>query len=207
MLYSDIVSLSLGYADRVNDTELAPLLDNMLRLVEAKINRFLSVQNMIIRTQVPMDINTELYDKPAGYNSIQSIFISPVANFQSRVQLEYRTSEQMTNIISNNLATYKAYYSIIGDKIQVCPLKDSTFNLNVWYFHTVPPLTSVDNSNWCSITNPDCYIAGLVAEINAYAKSLDGYTSWKQRFEDTMKEIDLNDQLVTSSTPLVIQIG
>lgn len=207
MLYSEIISMALGYTDRVNDAELTPLLDNMLRIVEARINRFLQTQNMIIRTQVLMDINTELYDKPAGYNSIQTMFVSPVANYQSRTTLDYVTSEQMTNIVNGDYATYKVYYSIIGDKIQVFPLKDDTYNLNIWYYQTVPPLTNIANSNWCSIGHPDCYIAGLTAEINAYAKSAEGFSNWDARFRATMQEIDLNDQLVTQPTPMVIRVG
>ena len=213
MLYTDVVALALADTDRTSDAELLSVIDSKLRLVEARVNRYLLVQQMVVKTVINMDINTEFYGPPVNYSALKSIFTSPVASPNARTTLEYLNPEQMSNVITAgniqpNYVSTVGYYSIVNDSIQVYPLKDSTYNLNLWYFQDVPQLTSIANSNWLSEKHPDCYISGLCAEIMKFARSTEGYTLFDKIFTDSLASIDLQDDVVSwSGTPLIIRVG
>ena len=208
MNYTEITALALADTDRTTDAELLAVLDSKLRLVEAKINRFLLIQDQIVKTTITMDSATEFYGPPTSYSAIKNIFINPIASPNARVTLEYMAPEQMNNIILYGSSVGNEYYSIVGNQVQVFPLHDNTYELHMWYFANVTPLTSSEITNWCSIKNPDCYHAGLCAEICAYAKDVDGFTFWDSKFKESLESIDLQDWSVSwSGTPLQIRVG
>ena len=60
MNYADIVSLTLGYADR-QDTEVTSRIDLFMRVTEARINRLLMTLDMSCRATTPMSSTTEYY--------------------------------------------------------------------------------------------------------------------------------------------------
>ena len=208
MNYSEIIALSLGDTDRESDAKLLTLIDSKLRLVEARINRFLLIQDQLLKTTITMDAATEFYGPPLQYSAIKNIFINPISAPTNRTTLQYLAPEQINNAIQNNRAAFNEYYSIVGNQVQVYPLRDNTYELHLWYFANVTPLTSIDSTNWCSLKNPDCYVSGLCAEICAYARDADGFTFWNGRFEASLESIDLQDWSVSwSGTPLVQRVG
>lgn len=208
MDYATIQNLALSYTDRATDAELLVLVDSMFRMVEAKINRYLLVQDMVVKTQINMDINTEFYGPPLNYNAIKNVFISPVGADSKRNTLHYLAPEQMNNASNNANTVFNEYYSIVQYQLQVYPLKDNTYNLNIWYFQNVTPLDSVNTTNWCSLKNSDCYVSGMIAEMYAYAKDAEGFKLWDARFKESLASIALQDDTVSwSGTPLTIQVG
>ena len=197
MNYADIVSLTLGYADR-QDTEVTSRIDLFMRVTEARINRLLMTLDMSCRATTPMSSTTEYYSLPINYSVMRSIKVIDNNNSKSRVTLLQVNPEQMANIINNGETQFPCYTVISGD-IQVQPFYDNTHSLEINYFQTLPPLSTGITTNWLSESNPDAYVFGILVEINSFIKDAEASALWDNRFQQAMSEITLNDAKSTWS--------
>ena len=197
MNYSDIVNLTLGYADR-QDAEVTSRMDLFIQVTEARINRVLMTLDMSSRAKTLMDASIEYYPLPTNYSVMRSIKVIDNTNSASRVTLLQVNPEQMANLVNNGETQFPCY-TIISGNIHVQPFYDDTHSLEIDYFQTLPPLSSSITTNWLSDSNPDAYVFGLLVEINSFIKDGEATSLWDGRFQQAMSEITLNDAKSTWS--------
>jgi hypothetical protein len=206
MNYSDIINLTLGYADR-QDLEVTSRMDNFLRVTEARINRTLMTLDMSSRAKTAMSSTLEYYPLPTDYSVMRSIKVIDNTNSASRVTLLQVNPEQMANLINNGETQFPCY-TVISGNIHVQPFYDSDHSLEIDYFRTLPPLSTDLTTNWLSDSNPDAYVFGLLVEINSFVKDAEASSLWDGRFQQAMSEITLNDAKSTwSGTSLTTFAG
>ena len=206
MNYSDVVNLTLGYADR-QDSEVTTRMDLFMRVTESRINRVLMTLDMSSRAKTPMDSATEYYPLPTNYSVMRAIKVIDNTNPASRVTLLQVNPEQMANLVNNGETQFPCY-TVISGAIQVQPFYDNTHSLEIDYFQTLPPLSSTATTNWLSDSNPDVYVFGLLVEINSFVKDAEATALWDGRFQQAMSEITLNDAKSTwSGTSLTTFAG
>jgi hypothetical protein len=197
MNYSEIVDLSLGYADR-QDTDVTSRIDLFMRVAEARINRTLMTLDMSCRAKTPMSSTTEYYSLPPNYSVMRSIKVIDETNSDSRVTLLQVNPEQMANLVNNGETQFPCY-TVISGNIHVQPFYDSTHSLEIDYFQTLPPLSTSITTNWLSDSNPDVYVFGILVEINSFIKDAEASALWDGRFQQAMSEITMNDAKSTWS--------
>jgi hypothetical protein len=190
--------MALSMADRTDNTEVVAQVDNFLKLVEAKMNRALIAQKMSIILNVPCT-GAEFYTLPADYLSLKDIHAIDTATLGNKATFSYLSQEQIANAAANVATSY--YYALVNNVLQVYPKLDATKTLVLTYFSRLVPLTSIATSNWMSIYNPDCYVFGLLAQINIFVKDYEAGAAWNAQFKETLGDIDFQDSKSTWSGP------
>jgi hypothetical protein len=113
----------------------------------------------------------------------------------------------MTNT-QNIPASAKRFYNIIANQLVIQPVIDDTYILEIVYYGNVLPLTGSAPNNWVATNHPDCYIFGLLVEINSFMKDPAATQGWDARFTQTIAEMTEADEvLVYSGTPLTTKVG
>ena len=199
MQYSEIVDMALSLSDRADNLEVTTRIDSMLKLVESKMNRVLISQKMSSITSISCVAGQEVYTLPSDYLSLKDIYNVDAVLLTGKQGYSYTSPEQIANASTNN--ALGSYYTLVNNALQIWPALDSTRNLVLTYFSRLVPLTSIANTNWMSLLNPDCYVFGLVMEINAFVKDAEATALWKARFEEVLGDIDLQDAKSTWSGP------
>jgi hypothetical protein len=199
MQYSEIVDMALSESDRSDNLEVTTHIDNMLKLVEAKMNRVLIAQKMSSIITVPCVSLQQVYSLPADYLSLKDIYNQDAVLRTGKQEYSYTSPEQIANASTNN--ALGSYYTLVNNALQIWPPLDNTRSLVLTYYSRIVPLTSTNTTNWMSLLNPDCYVFGLVMEICAFVKSFDAAMAWKTRFEEVLGDIDLQDAKSTWSGP------
>ena len=207
MNYNDIVELALSYADR-QDLEVTSKMDSFLKIVEARINRVLTVRKMALRTQLIMVKDQEYYGLPSDFVGLRDIEIQNVDDANARTTLHYKSPEQMNEASRNRNSIDGIYYTIIADQLQVIPPQDGAI-LEIIYYQALPPLNNTSTQeNWLSLSNPDCYIFGLLVEISSFVKDVAAKELWDARFQQELASI-VNDDAINrwSGTALQVRLG
>ena len=213
MDYQTVIDVSLGYADRADSVPIASNMDNFLRVVESRVNRALLTQKMSTTAYTPID-TTALYPNryplPEDFLSERSIRITQQELLTYSSTLSLVNPEQMANLRNNNSAY--AAYCIISGYIEIWPVPvntdTSTYILEINYFRRVPALSPATVNNWLSDTNPDCYVFGLLTEINSFAKDGEAAMLWDTRFKQALDEITLlNERATYSGNPIYTKVG
>ena len=188
MNYSDIKDLALSYSDR-EDAEVSNRIDNFLRIVEARINRFLQVRKMASRVVLVTDENQEYYGLPNDFNGLRDIEIRASLDSTTRTTLKYLNPEQLNAV---NEDYDGIYYAIIGDQLLIRPAQENKI-LELIYYQKVPALSSTDTTNWLSDDYPDAYVFGILVEISAFVKDVEATQMWEQRFSAALGAIENTD--------------
>ena len=181
-------------------------MDNFFRLVEARINRFFRTQKMSFRATTLLNSSQYIYSKPADYLSIRSIKLRSITEDIGKGKpLSLVTNEQFTNLKENGSTT--PIYCVNGDNFYISPALDNYF-LEVEYFGSITPLSDSNLTNWVSEQHPDCYLFGLVTEINAFVKDANAAMAWGDRFNGVLQEIkNFDNQSAYSGNPLQMRVG
>jgi len=211
MNYTEIKNTALAYSDRQDSTAVVANMDNFLRIVEARMNRLMTIENLSIRYQFPAPNPTDgRYSLPADFSALQDISIITVADITKRTTLLLINPEQMNNATSasNNTSWLKRFYNIIANQLVIQPVIDDTNILEIVYYGKVLPLGVINTDNWIATNHPDVYVFGLMTEINSFMKDGVAAEAWNARFVQAVSEITFaDDQLVYSGPPLIMRAG
>lgn len=212
MNYDEIQSTSYGYADR-QDSETIDMYDNFLRVVEARVNKLLQVQKQSMRTKLLTVKDQEYYGLPDDFGGLRDIEVSDLSG-ETRNTLQYLNPEQMNDAASvsqlyrtTDKKNFSGFYTIIANQLQIFPPQDGLV-LEIIYYQNINPLTEENDVNWLSNNNPDCYIFGVLTEINAFVKDSGSTSLWNERFTNAINEITKHDKDSRwSGTALTVKIG
>lgn len=195
MNYTEIKDTAFSYADRT-DVGVTSKIDNFLRIVEARMNRYLSTHRMSVSFTTPIIANQFLYVLPPDFLCINKAKIRSVLNPTSGTLLNVINKDIQVDYQSNGVKSFT--YAIKDNAIELtyAPLPSNpldTFIIDMSYVQMVAPLTATVANNWMSDLNPDCYIFGLLTEINAFVKDAEAAKLWSTRFIDSLEEIKIQD--------------
>lgn len=210
MDYTEIVGLAKDYSDRKQDPEIVAATDSFLRIVEAKINRKLAVQKAITTKNIKLYADQDYYDLPIDYLSASDIYFKSLVDTSQRATLEYKSPAEMNTMIRNG--DKREFYTIVGNSIRISPVPSAEFAsqyvLCMDHYLRISPLSAVNPSNYISVFNIDCYLFGVMAEINAFVKDYDAFALWTGRFDKALDEIDIqNAKSVISEGPLTMRVA
>lgn len=208
MNYSDITDMALSYADR-EDNEVTSRVDKFLFIVESRINKKLKVADMSARAIIDLttaDLNQEIFAMPFDFGGLRSI---KIVGDEQRT-MTYVNPEQLSNRISKGSVgsvNSRIYYNLVAKELHLYP-PQNTGELEITYYQKVDPLTVANPNNWISDDSPECYIFGLLVEINAFAKDADAVGIWEKRFIECIDDIGMDDMKTRwSGTSLQIHVG
>lgn len=198
MTYEELITATLSYVDRRDDSDLIGSFPTFFLMAESKMNRFLYVRDMELAYDFTATEGQYVFTLPTDHLGLRNIKTD-------KAVLELMTPEQFTNI-GFNAATLPCYV-FEGNTVKVNPALTAGQVLTINYYRKVPALSAGLN-NWLSIANPDCYICGLMAEVSIFGKDYNAYGAWKERFDTALNEIEgLDTRVNWSGPPLVQKVG
>jgi len=208
MNYSELVAAAQQYSDR-RDIEVVGSFPIFFTLVEAKINRVLKTREQSTRIFTPTVSTSEYYSLPVDFAGMRSIQLNSdlPGNSHNSKPLTYVTPEVMS-IKRNSVETSTTvFYTIVSNQIQIAPLQAAGQSIEMSYFQKVPALTELITENWLSISHPDIYLAGLIGEIEIFAKNYEVGKSWYDRMALAINELGESDYQETwTGAPLVMRV-
>lgn len=210
MKYADIIDLAIEYADRSDDDgEVRNQIDRFLRIVEARVNRKIKVQNQSKRAVIETKEGIEYYGLPYDFSGIRDIEVKQTISGSGRSTPRYVNPEQMNEFVDQGGGTTGEYvYTIIDGQIQLNPTTIGCL-IEIVYYARIPPLDAdTQQENWISIQDPDIYVFGLVVEISVFTKDPDAARVWDERFKEELAALVTDDQESRWSGPaLQIRTG
>ena len=198
MTITEIRDLARAYADRTDLPDT--LLDNFLRIVEARIDKRLRIREQYSRAIIKQVADQVYYGLPPDFADLRDIQVDGTT-------LEYVNPIQMNSIVAGTETVPGCSYTIIANQLQVWPITDQE-EMEIVYSSKLPALTTKEPTNWLSLSSPDTYVFGLLVEINAYVKDPETGGVWEQRFSAEVSSLSTADSKDRwSGSPLYVRLG
>lgn len=209
MNYAEIKAATIGSASYSNreDQDFIDNFDNMLRIVEARINRYLKTLEMTARATIVTTSGQEYYALPTDFNGMIDLEVKDVLTATKRYTAVYVNPEALNALSTNGISASDNvyYYSIVDNQLQILPTTD-LYIIEAIYYVRLTALSNT-NENFIAQNNPDAYIYGLLVEINAISKDKESSQIFDGRFKEALAEIKSNDVRKTRGTNMQIQLG
>jgi len=163
-------------ADFLNRQDLNATIPTFITLAESGFNRSIRSRKMLGRSTSPL-IN--------HYTTLPEDFLE-AKNVQlntTPVQpLEYVSQEMADDLRQGKFRSVgkPQLYTIVGDTIEVIPLPDGEYEIELTYYKRIPGLSDDAPSNWLLELNPDLYLYGTLVASAPYLKEDERLPMWAE---------------------------
>lgn len=178
--YDSLKAAIVEYVAREQDTTFVARVPSFIQLAESKFNRLLFCRQMEARATALVDTGStepEFISLPTDFQTMRRIRLSSV---EGKPCLEYRSGTQMDEYRASiaNASGQPAYFTILGDEIELAPTPDAAYTVEMVYRKNVPALSDSNTTNWLLTLAPDAYLYGALLEGAPYIKADERIQTW-----------------------------
>ena len=162
--YSELKAAISSWLDR---SDLDSVIPDFIALAEARHRRDFKLRRMETRVTANTISGTEYYSLPDNFVAMRNIQL----NTDPKTALEYLTPEQMDRVNAGSSTGKPKAYSIIGNNIQLRPIPDSVYQIEMLYFKYFTALSDSNTTNDMLTFHPDAYLYGALVEAEPYLQN------------------------------------
>ena len=185
MAISNYSELKSAIADWLDRTDLTDSISDFITLAEARHKRDFKLRRMETRVTANTIADTEYYTLPDQYVAMRNIQL----NTDPKTSLEYLTPEQMDRIYAGSMKGKPRAYSIIGNDIQLRPIPDSAYEIEILYFKHFAALSDSAPTNEMLTNHPDAYLYGALVEAEPYLQNDKRLQTWSSLYDRAKQDI------------------
>jgi len=198
--YAELKTSIANWLDREDLTDVIP---DFIALAETRHKRDFKIRRMETRVTANTISGTEYYSLPDNYIAMRNIKL----NSDPKTPLEYLTPEIMDRLQAGSSTGMPKAYSIKGNDIQIRPLPDGVYEIEVSYYKTFTPLSDSNTTNDMLTHHPDVYLYGALAEAEPYLMNDKRIITWQGFYQEARKAIiESNERDRHSGTAPVTRI-
>jgi len=191
MAISTYAQLKTSIASWLDRTDLTDKIPEFIALAESRHRRDFKIRRMETRVTASTIINTEYYTLPENYVAMRNIQL----NTETKTALEYLTPEQMDRVRAGSTTGKPKAYSIIGNDIQLRPIPDAIYEIEILYFKHFTSLSDSNTTNDMLTYHPDIYLYAALVEAEPYLNNDKRIQTWAAFYDRAKKDlIDTNER-------------
>ena len=180
--YSELKEAISSWLDR---SDLDSVIPDFIALAEARHRRDFKLRRMETRVTANTISGTEYYSLPDNFVAMRNIQL----NTDPKTALEYLTPEQMDRVNAGSSTGKPKAYSIIGNNIQLRPIPDSVYQIEMLYFKYFTALSDSNTTNDMLTFHPDAYLYGALVEAEPYLQNDKRIQVWSGYYDRAKQDI------------------
>ena len=185
MAISNYSELKAAIADWLNRSDLTDSIPDFIALAETRHKRDFKIRRMETRVTASTIADSEFYTLPDNYVAMRNIQL----NTDPKTPLEYLTPEQMDRIYAGSATGKPKAFSIIGNNIQLRPIPDSVYEIEILYFKHFTALSDSNTTNDMLTHHPDAYLYGALVEAEPYLQNDKRIQVWSGYYDRAKNDI------------------
>tara|TARA_R110002096_G_scaffold143885_1_gene300262 strand:+ start:35 stop:682 length:648 start_codon:yes stop_codon:yes gene_type:complete len=193
MALSTYTELKDAVADWLDRSDLTSRIPDFIALAEARINRELRIRPMEVRSIMYTASGKKYFNLPGGYLQMRNIQL----NTNPTQPLEYITPEMLDRLYGSNTTGKPRAYTLIGDEIQLAPVPDTEYELEMAFYENIDSLgdgtAGTVVSNWLTLNAPDLLLYGALMEAEPFIKNDERVAVWLNGYGNAIDKIQKAD--------------
>jgi len=189
MALGTFTELKDAIADWLDRSDLTARIPDFITLAEARISRELRIRPMEVRSTMDTTSGQKYFNLPGGYLQMRNIQL----NTNPTAPLEYITPEMLDRLYGSSTTGKPRAYSLIGDEIQLAPIPDSDYTVEMAFYEKFTPLgdgtSGTVTTNWLTTNAPDVLLYGALLEAEPFIKNDERIGLWLNAYNGAVKKI------------------
>lgn len=177
--------LKTAVGDFLNRQDLVSVIPTFIQLAEADFNRTVRHRSMITRATTALD--AQFTGLPTDFLEAKNVQL----NSNPVVSLEYVSIEEADRLRASYPTGQPKWYTIVGDQIEVVPVPDAEYTIELVYYKKPPVLSDATTSNWLLASHPDAYLYGALMHSAPYLKNDERISVWGTLYKAAIADLNL----------------
>ena len=194
MALGTFTELKDAIADWLDRSDLTARIPDFIALAEARINRELRIRPMEVRSTMYATVDQQYFNLPGGYIQMRNIQL----NTNPTTPLEYITPEMLDRLYGSTTTGKPRAYTLIGDEIQLAPIPDSAYQIEMAFYEKFTPLgdgtSGTVTNNWLTANAPDVLLYGALMEAEPFIKNDERIPVWLNGYSNAIDKLQRQDQ-------------
>jgi len=165
MSIATYADLKASVANYLNRSDLTSIIPDLITLAEARLNADLRARDMEARTSLSATAGNAYVTLPTDMLEMQRLAISSIDPMRV---LKYLSADELATDYPSSSGGMPAVFAIIGAQIQLAPIPDSDYTLELSYQQRVPALSDTNSSNWLLSAWPNAYLYATLCEAQPF---------------------------------------
>ena len=195
MALGTFTELKDALADWLDRSDLTDRIPDFITLAEARLNRDVRIRPMEVRSSMETTSGQRYFNLPGGYLQMRNMQM----NTNPITPLEYITPEMLDRLYGSDTTGKPRAYSLIGDEIQLAPIPDSDYTIEMAFYEKFTPLgdgtSGTVTNNWLTLNAPDVLLYGSLLEAEPFIKNDERISLWLNAYNGAIRKLqDADDR-------------
>lgn len=164
MSISTYTDLQTSVANWLHRSDLNALIPDFIALAEAKLSGDLQARSMEVRTTLTTTAGNAYVTLPTDMLEMHRLTVKSDPVYV----LSYRSPDELQQDYPYSTTGKPAVFAILGGEMQLAPIPDSAYTLELVYKQKIPALSNSNTSNWLLAQWPNAYLYGALCAAQPY---------------------------------------
>ena len=190
MAFDSYSSLKSTIATYLARSDLTSIIPDFIRLAETRLQRDIRTRQMLVVATATTTGGNSTVGLPTDFLEMRDIHINttPVSTLRYKAPNAFYETSRVTDGGKPN------DYTILGAEMQLAPIPDTTYTLQMLYYAKPAVLSDSNPSNVFLANYPDALLYASLAEAEPYLMNDARIQTWATLYDRAMAAINTTDQ-------------
>lgn len=158
MSITNYSELQAKVARWLNRSDLTDDVPDFIMLAEKQMNTDLKARGMEAKTTLATVAGSNSVPLPTDMIEMRHLQVAGTYN----QPLSYRSPDEMSADFADNGSGQPAVFTVIGANIELAPIPDAIYSIELTYQQQIPALSDTVTTNWLLTSWPNAYLYGAL---------------------------------------------
>lgn len=186
MSITNYAELQASVASWLNRGDLSINIPDFITLAETQLNTDLKTRAMEAKTTLSTVAGTNTVALPVDMLEMRRLQVVGTYN----QPLSYRSPDEISIDYAANGSGQPVVFTVIGGNIEVAPIPDGVYSLELTYQQRIPSLSDANTTNWLLTSWPNAYLYASLIAATPFIMNDARLQTWAQLYSQAIAGIN-----------------
>lgn len=186
MSITTYAELQASVASWLNRADLSANIPDFITLAEAQLNTDLKTRSMEAKVTLVTVAGTKTVALPTDMLEMRRLQVVGTYN----QPLSYRSPDELSIDFASNTSAQPIVFTVVGGNIELAPIPDGVYSLELTYQQRIPALTASNTTNWLLTSWPNAYLYAALLAATPFIMNDARLAVWSQMYTQAVDGIN-----------------
>lgn len=186
MSITNYSELQGSVASWLNRGDLSANIPDLITLAECQLSRDLQARGMEAKVTLSTVVGTKTVALPTDMLEMRRLQVTGAYN----QPLSYRSPDELSADFSDNSSGQPVVFTVVGANVELAPIPDAVYSLELTYKQRIPALTVSNTTNWLLTNWPDAYLWASLLAATPFIMNDARLPTWSQLYTKAVQGIN-----------------
>jgi hypothetical protein len=186
MSITNYAELQSSVANWLNRSDLTANIPDFITLAEAQMSTDLKTRSMETKVNLATVAGTKTVALPTDMLEMRRLQVVGTYN----QPLSYRSPDELSIDYASNQSAQPIVFTVVGGNIELAPIPDAVYSLELTYQQRIPALSDLNTTNWLLTNWPNAYLYASLLAAMPFIMNDARLATWAQLYSQAVEGIN-----------------